>query len=141
MAHCSPSQFPSEKQTNPSHSHKKVDSQCSGSWPSHSFVTKVIPFVKSDFLTFILLLCASRNDAQSFQSPGNFFFIVVQVQLSPFPPSLPTPPQPSHPHFPPLILPLFGFAHGSFIHIPDNTSPFPAHYPLPLPLWLLSGCS
>ena len=44
------------------------------------------------------------------------FFIVVQVRLSPFPPT--APPTPRHPHLPPSILPLFGFVHVSFIHVP-----------------------
>ena len=56
-------------------------------------------------------------------------FIVVDVQLFP---SLPYySPHPSHPHFPPLTLPLFGFAHVSFIHVPGNPSPFSPHYPFP----------
>ena len=44
------------------------------------------------------------------------FFIVVQVQLSSFPPTMR--PCPSHPHFPPSILPTFAFVHVSFIHVP-----------------------
>ena len=39
---------------------------------------------------------------------------------------LPTPPpDPSHPHFSPLVLPPFGFVHVSFVHISENPSPFP----------------
>ena len=48
---------------------------------------------------------------------------------------------PNHPHFPPSILPSFGIVHVSFIHVPENPSPFSPHYPLPPPLWLLSDCS
>ena len=40
------------------------------------------------------------------------FFVVVQVQLSPF---LPHSPDPSHPHLPPMILPPLGFVHVSFL--------------------------
>ena len=43
-------------------------------------------------------------------------FFIVQVQLSPFPHH--HSPHPTHPSIPPLILPLFGFVHGSFIHVP-----------------------
>ena len=46
------------------------------------------------------------------------FFIVVQVQLSPFSPT--TPPHASHPHIPPSILLPFGFVHVSFILVPEN---------------------
>ena len=60
----------------------------------------------------------------------SFFFIVVQGQLSPF---SPTSPYPSHPHLPPSILPSFGFVQVSFIHVPDNTSPFPPIIPSHLP--------
>ena len=42
-------------------------------------------------------------------------------------------PHPNHPHFPPLILPPFGFVHEPFIDISENPSSFPAHYPLPPP--------
>ena len=54
------------------------------------------------------------------------FFIVVQVELSPFSPH--HSPYPSHPHFPPLILTPFGFVHVSFIHVP--WWPFPLFPPL-----------
>ena len=48
-------------------------------------------------------------------------------------------PHPSHPHFPPLILFLFGFVHVSFIHVPDNPSPFSPHHPSsPSPLVTVS---
>ena len=40
-----------------------------------------------------------------------YFFIVIQVQLSPFSPH--HSPYPSHPHFSPSILPCFGFFHVS----------------------------
>ena len=46
--------------------------------------------------------------------------ILFQVLLSPFPPD--TPPDSSHPHFPPLILPLFGFGHVSFTDKDNITS-------------------
>ena len=48
--------------------------------------------------------------------------------------SILTPTRPSHPshsHFPPLILPLFGFVHVSFTHAPENPPLFLPHYPLP----------
>ena len=48
---------------------------------------------------------------------------------------------PSHPHLPPLILPLFGFVHVSFIHVPENPSPLSPHYPFPPHLRSLSVCS
>ena len=68
------------------------------------------------------------------------FVVVVQVQLSPFPPphhSL----HPSHPHVPPSILPSLGFVLVSFTHVPDNPSPFQPQCPLPPPFWSLSVCS
>ena len=44
-----------------------------------------------------------------------------------------TPPYPSHPHSPSLILPLFGFVHVPFIDVPENPPPFPpiipSHFP------------
>ena len=51
--------------------------------------------------------------------PVEGFFIVVQIQLSAFSPA-----HTSHPHLPPLIPPPFGFVHVSFIHVPENPSPF-----------------
>ena len=60
------------------------------------------------------------------------YFSVVQVQLSPCSPH--HFPYPTDPHFSPLILSLtFGFVHGAFIHVPQNSSPFSTHYPLPPP--------
>ena len=50
-------------------------------------------------------------------------------------------PDPSHPQLPPLIPHPLDFVHGSFIVVPENPSSFSPHYPLPLPLWLLSVCS
>ena len=41
----------------------------------------------------------------------------------------PTPRNPNHLHFPPLILPPFGFVHVSFIDVPENPSPFPPIIP------------
>ena len=35
-----------------------------------------------------------------------------------------SPPNPSHPHSPPLILPPSGFVYVSFIHVPQNPAPF-----------------
>ena len=58
-------------------------------------------------------------------------FIVVQVQMSPFPPH--HSPHPSYPYFPPLILTPFGFVYVYFIHVPDNPSPFPPIIPSHLP--------
>ena len=51
------------------------------------------------------------------------FFIVVQVQLSPFSPH--HTPHPSHPHPPPSILTPFCFVRVSFIVVPKNPSLFP----------------
>ena len=64
----------------------------------------------------------------------SLFFIVVQVQLSPFLTHFSTPP-PSHPHYPPLILFAFGFVQVRFIEVPEN--PFP--FPLIIPSYLPSG--
>ena len=45
------------------------------------------------------------------------YFIVVQLQLSPFSPI--TFPYPSHPHLPHSVLPAtIVFVHGSFTHVP-----------------------
>ena len=52
-----------------------------------------------------------------------FFFVVVQVQLSPFTFHYSPLPQPSA--LPILILPPFGFVHVSFIHVLETLSPFP----------------
>ena len=48
-----------------------------------------------------------------------FFHILLSFKYSclRFPPT--TLPYPNHPHFPPLLLPSFGFVHVSFIHVPD----------------------
>ena len=55
-------------------------------------------------------------------------FFIVQVQLSPFCSHYCL--QLSHPHFPPLILPLFDFVHVTFIYVSQNHSPFiPSHLP------------
>ena len=52
--------------------------------------------IESSFLFFILeMYCPDFFPL--------FFYIIVQVLLSPFSPT--TPPHPSHPHLPPLILP------------------------------------
>ena len=50
------------------------------------------------------------------------------------------PPQPSPPPSPDSASPL-GFAHVSFIVVPENPSFFSLNYPLPSPVWLLSVCS
>ena len=50
-----------------------------------------------------------------------FFLLLCKYSCFHFPTI--TPPYPSHPHFPPLILPLFGFVHVSFIYVPENPSP------------------
>ena len=61
------------------------------------------------------------------------YFIVVQVQLSAFTPTIP--PHSSHPHLPPLLSPHLGFVHVSFIAVPENPSPFtPPLFPLTSPL-------
>ena len=67
------------------------------------------------------------------------FVIVVQVQLSPLSPCHYPPPELSP--LPTLDPNPLGFVHVSFIAVPENLSPFPPHYPLPPPLWLLSVCS
>lgn len=64
------------------------------------------------------------------------FFIVIQVQFSPFPP--PLHPTSAIPHFPHLIPPLFSSVHVSFLHAPKNSSTPPPHYALPTPFWVLS---
>ena len=59
------------------------------------------------------------------------------MRLSPYSPSTPSQPSPLSPFDPTA----FGFVHVSFIHVPENPSPFSLHYPLPPPLWSLSVCS
>ena len=66
-------------------------------------------------------------------------FLLFKYSCLHFTPTIPH--HPSHPCFPPLILPHFGFVHVSFIHVPAKLSPFPTHYPLLSLLWLLSVCS
>ena len=62
-----------------------------------------------------------------------FFFLIVNVQLSPFPPTT-TPPQPQ-PSLPSTLDPtLFDFVHVSFIHVPWQPFPLSSHDPLPPPL-------
>ena len=48
------------------------------------------------------------------------FLLLFKYSCLHFPPT--TPPNPSHPRFPPLILPLCGFVPVSFIHVPENSS-------------------
>ena len=67
------------------------------------------------------------------------FYCCSSTVVSNFPKSLPH--NPDIPHFPPLILPLIGFFHVSFIHASENSSLFPLRYPISTPLWLLSVCS
>ena len=60
------------------------------------------------------------------------FLLLFKYSCLPSPPqSLPPKPSPS-----PLIPPPLGFVHVSFIVVPENSSPFPPHYPLPLPHYL-----
>ena len=49
------------------------------------------------------------------------FLLLFKYSVLHFPP---TPPKPSHPHVPPLILPPFGFVPVSFIDVPENPPPF-----------------
>ena len=65
------------------------------------------------------------------------FLVVVWIRLSPF--SYHHFPLPLYPHIPPSILPLFGFIHGSFIHVPWWLFPFfPLLSPSPPPLVTVS---
>ena len=66
-------------------------------------------------------------------------FLSFKYSCLHFPPT--TPPNPSHPYFPPLILPPFDFVHVSFIHVPENPFPFPPITPFHHPNWSLSVCS
>ena len=67
------------------------------------------------------------------------FFIVVQIQLSPFSPHHDAPP---HPFSPPTIeLTLFGFLHMSFIHVPWWPPTLSPIIPISPSFWLLSDCS
>ena len=55
----------------------------------------------------------------------NFFLLLFKYSCLHFLPTTP-PRHPSHPHFPPWILPLFGFVHVSFIDVPEKPSSFPS---------------
>ena len=79
-------------------------------------------------LTVFLLLSNTIQEVSAIGilleiSGYSFLFIVIQIQLSPFPPT--TPLHHSQTHFPPLILRPFGFVHVFFIHVPKNPSFFP----------------
>ena len=70
-------------------------------------------YIYSFFSSLILHFCVLSNFIYFFDYL--FFFIVVQVQLSPF--------YLHHPPFPPsILLPLFGFVQVSFIYVPENPS-------------------
>ena len=64
----------------------------------------------------VFFLCSPKNMLIAFILIIKKFFIVVQVQLSPFSPHHgPLP----HPSLPPTLEPApFGFVHVSFIHVP-----------------------
>ena len=94
------------------------------------------PFIFSLCRSFVLRWVSCR---QHMYGSCYVFFVVVQVQLSALPPT--TPHHPSHPYLLPLLLPLFGFAHVSFIVVPENSLPPSSRYPLPSSLRLLSTCS
>ena len=65
------------------------------------------------------------------------FLLLFKYSCLHFPPT--TPPNPRHPHLPPSIVPPFGVAHVSFIHVPDNPSPpFPPLSPPTSPLATVS---
>ena len=78
-------------------------------------------------------MCNVTQRAEKSVSLKHFavFLIVVQVWLSPFPPTIPPHLQPSSPPIPDPT--LLGFVHVSFINVPENTSSFSPHSPLPLP--------
>ena len=77
-------------------------------------------------------ICASKKNCLLFSFINKTFF-VVQLQLSAFSPPPSTQLQQNPPPSPTSTLPL-GFAHVSFIVVPETPSP---HYPLPTTLWLL----
>ena len=53
-----------------------------------------------------------------FGGEGDFIFFLLLFEYSCLHFSPTTPTHSSHPHLLPLILPHFGFVHGSFIHVP-----------------------
>ena len=55
-------------------------------------------------------------------SPYFFFLLLFKHSCLHFTPM--TLPHPTHPHLPPSVLSLFGFVHGSFIHVPWQPFPF-----------------
>ena len=68
-----------------------------------------------------------------------FIFVVVQVQLSPFSPTMT--PRPTNPRLPPWNLLPLALSMCPLHVFFDGPSPIFPHYPLPPPLWLLSVCS
>ena len=86
--------------------------------------------------SYVLALCYSG--LYHLFCPGCSSWIIPSFNTVPlhFPPTIP--PNPSHPNFPPLILPLFVFVHVSFVDAPENSSFFSPHYPLLCPFYLLS---
>ena len=85
-------------------------------------------------------MCIIQDNSSRQNRPMVYFFFFLPhffyccsstvVPISP-PPLLC---HPSHPHFPPLIPPPFGFVHVSFIHVSEDPSPsppaiFPSHLP------------
>ena len=77
------------------------------------------------YILWIVLFIIKRENRRLIFSP---LFIVVHVQLSPFPTTT-TLPYPSYPHLPPMILTPSGFVHVAFIHVPWWS------FPLSLPLF------
>ena len=93
------------------------------------------------YVHFVKFIYVSVRSVLRFSSRvlHTFFLLLFKYSCLHFPPTTLT--NPSHPHSPPLILPLFGFAHVSFIHVPENPVLFSPHFLLPPPPWLLSVCS
>ena len=124
-----------------------MDSWCAGSpVPTAHKHTSILKTGCMSWLKLVIYLFFTRHfEMYSFNGilliphfPFSFF-IVVQVQSSPFFPHHSPPP---HPSPPPTLKPNpFGFVHVSFIHVPWWSFPYFPHYPSPPPRWLLSVCS
>ena len=61
----------------------------------------------------------------------HFILLLLNYSCLHLPPT--TPPHPRHAHFPPLLPPLLGFVHVSFIVVPKNPSPLSRILPLSPP--------
>ena len=85
-----------------------------------SFRIEVIPF----------LLCLSLSSSFLFFQIILLLFNYSRLHLPP----TTAPYNPSHPHLHPLLPPLLGFVHVSFIVVPENLSPFPPLSPPTSPL-------